>query len=218
MGRALRLLGLGIAIVNAGCGDSDGVPAGAGQGAITPPIADAGGSPAPGDGPPAPPVEPPNPTPGSAAAGTCPLTQPGATGMEKNATIPVCCVPAASDKALIDQVFRLLNQHRAANGRAALMYDDALEQAIQGHCRHMAEHSFFEHDAPEAAVAGFGTRAKLCGASASGENIAYNQSDPAAVMRTWTNSAGHNQNMLSASYRRVGICFYQRRWGQIFGR
>jgi uncharacterized protein YkwD len=153
-----------------------------------------------------------------ATAGTCPLTQPGATGREPEGSIPVCCLPSASEKAAINEVFRLLNQHREQNGRAPLVYDDALEQAIQGHCRHMATHTFFDHSAPEAPVASFSTRAKLCGASASGENIAYNQRDAAEVMKTWTESAGHNQNMLSANYRRVGICFHDRRWGQIFGR
>ena len=132
--------------------------------------------------------------------------------------IPVCCTAAAEDRKQIDEVFRLLNAHRAANGRPALSYDDRLGAAIQGHCRHMAEHGFFDHAAPEPAVREFGARANLCGTSASGENIAYNQRDPADAMKSWTSSAGHNANMLNAGYKRVGICYYQRRWGQIFGR
>ncbi len=158
------------------------------------------------------------PSPPGVGAGTCQVVRPGASGREPNASIPVCCLPSASDKTLIDEVFRLLNSHRMANGRAPLTYDPALEQAIQGHCRHMAEHPFFDHAAPEAEVQSFTTRARLCGANASGENIAYNQANPDAVMKSWMGSAGHNQNMLSANYRRVGICHHQRRWGQIFGR
>jgi uncharacterized protein YkwD len=153
-----------------------------------------------------------------ASAGACAVTRPGATGEEKDGLIPVCCRPAVDDKALIAEVFRLLNEHRSKNGRAALAYDDALELAIQGHCRHMAEHTFFDHDAPEAPVSSPWDRAKLCGGSASGENIAYNQPDPAAVIRTWIDSPGHNQNMLSADFTKVGICHAQRRWGQLFGR
>lgn len=148
----------------------------------------------------------------------CTVTRPGATGNEAGGVIPVCCAPSPDDRQLIDEVFRLLNQHRAANGRPALTYDERLGEAIQGHCRHMAEHSFFAHAAPEGAVSEFTARANLCGASAGGENIAYNQRTPADVMATWIRSSGHNQNMLNTGYRRVGICHFQRRWGQIFGR
>jgi uncharacterized protein YkwD len=148
----------------------------------------------------------------------CSLTRPGATGKETDGVIPVCCRPTTSDKALIDEVFRLLNEHRTKNGRTALAYDDTLESAIQGHCRHMATHTFFAHDAPEPAVASPWERAKLCGASASGENIAYNQPTPAAVIETWIESPGHNENMLNPAFKKVGICHHQRRWAQLFAR
>jgi uncharacterized protein YkwD len=82
----------------------------------------------------------------------------------------------------------------------------------------MAAHSFFDHGAPEPAVSAFNARASLCGGQAVAENIAYNQRTPADVMASWTSSAGHNANMLSANHRRVGICLHQRRWGQIFGK
>jgi uncharacterized protein YkwD len=186
--------------------------------------ADPGGSPpassatdaSPGSSLPPPTSAPPAMT-GEGADG-CAVTRPGATGKEADGLIPVCCLPTADEKTAIDEVFRLLNQHRADNGRAPLSYDPALASAIQGHCRHMAAHDFFDHTAPEPVVAQFTTRAKLCGASAFGENIAYNQATPAAVMQSWTDSAGHNQNMLNPDYTRVGICYSARRWGQIFGR
>lgn len=167
---------------------------------------------------------PPAPSPDAsvpeppAAPGACDLLKTGATGKEEDGLIPVCCKPSSTDKTLINEVFRLLNEHRAKNGRAALVYDDALEQAMQGHCRHMAEHTFFAHDAPEAEVSSPWDRAKFCGGSASGENIAYNQPNPADVIRTWIESPGHNENMLSAGFTKVGICHAQRRWGQLFGR
>jgi uncharacterized protein YkwD len=185
------------------------------DGDVDPPNPNPTPSPNPNPDPPSQPT--PDPDPPSAPAG-CATTRPGATGNEPGGVIPVCCTPAVDDKQLIAEVFRLLNEHRAANARTPLTYDDKLEAAIQGHCRHMAEHSFFDHQAPEAPVGAFTARATLCGASAGGENIAYNQRTPADVMNTWIGSSGHNQNMLSASYRRVGICHYQRRWGQIFGR
>ena len=148
----------------------------------------------------------------------CSVTLAGASGNEPGGSIPVCCTPAASDKAMIEEVFRLLNAHRVANGRAPLEYDPKLEASIQAHCQHMAEHSFFSHTAPEAAVASFSARAKACGVAATGENIALQQRSANEVMTSWKNSAGHNMNMLNSAYKRVGIGQYKLRWGQMFGR
>jgi hypothetical protein len=64
----------------------------------------------------------------------CRTTLTGATGSEPNGIIPVCCTPSATEKAAINEVFRLLNEHRQANGVGALSYDPLLEEAIQGHC------------------------------------------------------------------------------------
>ena len=155
---------------------------------------------------------------GGTSGGTCSLEQPGATGNEPDGMIPVCCAPTAAEKAEIDEVFALLNQHRADNGVGPLAYDNQLEAAIQGHCIHMAEHSFFDHDAPESSVSSPWTRAELCGTSAGGENIAAGQNSPSAVMTSWKNSSGHNKNMLDADFTRVGIGRHGDYWGQIFGR
>jgi uncharacterized protein YkwD len=146
----------------------------------------------------------------------------GATGDEPQGLIPVCCAPSASEKAEIAEVFRLLNEHRRANGLPDLAYDDSLEAAIEGHCHHMAIHDFFDHYAPEPAVGDPWVRAQLCGSSANGENIAAGQGSAAAVMDAWKNSSGHNANMLSRSFTRVGIGLYvggpyRLYWGQLFG-
>jgi uncharacterized protein YkwD len=109
-----------------------------------------------------------------------------------------------------------VNQHRAQNGLGPLTYDEKLEAAMQGHCEHMQTHSFFSHDAPEASVAKFTTRASLCGTSAFAENIANGQQSPESVMTSWKNSSGHNKNMLG-NYKRIGICRKGSYWGQMFG-
>ncbi|MGI5864433.1 MAG: CAP domain-containing protein [Myxococcales bacterium] len=146
----------------------------------------------------------------------------GATGDEGDGLIPVCCAPSELERLDIEEVFRLLNEHRQANGRAPLTYDYALEAAIEGHCHHMAVHTFFDHAAPEEAVSSPWTRASLCGTSANGENIAAGQRSPAAVMEAWKNSSGHNANMLNPAFKRVGIGSYVGGpygiyWGQLFG-
>jgi uncharacterized protein YkwD len=149
-------------------------------------------------------------------AGTCSVTRTGATGPEAGGTIPVCCAPTTTQKTAITEVFTLLNQYRAQKGKAALTYDPKLEAAVQGHCEHMAKHGFFDHYAPETVVKYPGDRAKLCGTTATGENLAAGQRSPTEVMNAWKNSSGHNANML-ANHRRVGICRVGSYWGQLFG-
>lgn len=156
---------------------------------------------------------------GSSKASGCSVQRDGATGDEPGGRIPICCAPASNEKALIDAVFQLLNAHRAANGRSALAYDPELEAAVQGHCMHMSQHSFFAHEAPETSLTLPWTRATFCGTSANGENIARGQRTAAEVMTSWISSSGHNQNMLGA-FSRVGIGYEDagRYWGQLFGR
>lgn len=146
----------------------------------------------------------------------CSVTLPGATGKESGGLIPVCCTPGATDKAAIMEVFRMVNEHRAANGRGALVYDDNLEGAIQAHCEHMSKHTFFDHSAPESAVSSFTTRAKKCGASAGGENIAWGYSSAKSVMDGWKTSPGHNSNMLGSSWKRMAVGKAGTHWGQMF--
>jgi uncharacterized protein YkwD len=38
-----------------------------------------------------------------------------------------------------------------------------------------------------------------------GENIAYNTSDPVELFTQWWNSPGHRANMMNTSYTKVGI-------------
>lgn len=169
-----------------------------------PPPTDTGGAPAP------------TVDTGPVVVAGCSLSLAGATGKESSGMIPVCCAPGSADKVASMEVFRMVNEHRAKYGRAALVYDDKLEAAIQGHCEHMKTHGFFSHDAPESAVRSFTTRASKCGASAGGENIAWGQSSPADVMSSWKSSSGHNSNMLSSSWKRMGVGKAGTYWGQIF--
>ena len=38
-----------------------------------------------------------------------------------------------------------------------------------------------------------------------GENIAYGQSSPEAVMNAWMNSSGHRANILNADFDKIGV-------------
>jgi hypothetical protein len=166
-------------------------------------------------------VPPPEPTPQPVIpwpdpAG-CYLELSGGTGNEPDGMIPVCCVPGDEEKIMIEVMFVLLNEYRTANNIAPLAYDHHLGNCIQAHCQHMAVHSFFDHTAPEPAVADLLTRAALCGTTASGENIAMFQATAQDAIDGWKLSSGHNQNMLNPGFTRVGLGYYERYWGQLFG-
>lgn len=158
-------------------------------------------------------------TGGAPEPAECSLVRDGATGDEPNGEIPVCCAPSVTEATSIEEVFNLLNEHRMNEGVDPLEYDTQLESAIQGHCLHMSQHTFFDHEAEEEGVVLPWDRAKLCGTSANGENIAQGQRSPADVMEAWTESPGHNENMLNPRFTRVGIGYVAqgRYWGQIFG-
>lgn len=158
-------------------------------------------------------------TGGTPEPAECSLLRDGATGDEPNGQIPVCCAPSTAEATQIEEVFNLLNAHRMDNGVGALEYDEQLEAAIQGHCLHMSQHSFFAHEAEEDGVVLPWDRAELCGTRANGENIAQGQRSPADVMEAWIESPGHNENMLNSRFTRVGIGYVAqgRYWGQIFG-
>lgn len=148
---------------------------------------------------------------------SCSVVLDQGTGKEPNGSLPVCCGPTESEKAMIEEVFVLLNEHRASNGVAPLTHSDTLEAAVQGHCLHMSLHTFFDHMAPESSVNSPWDRARLCGDMAFGENIAMGQTSAAQVMAGWKASPGHNKNMLNATYKRVGIGHADGYWGQLFG-
>ncbi len=106
----------------------------------------------------------------------------------------------------------LLNRERAASGLRRLRLDGKLGRAAQGHARDMVAKHYFAHNSRSGAS--FSTRIKRTGWTRSrrswtvGENIAWGSgslSTPRAIVRGWMNSAGHRANILSRSFRLIGI-------------
>ncbi|MCW8139469.1 MAG: hypothetical protein KIT58_11275 [Planctomycetota bacterium] len=126
----------------------------------------------------------------------------------------------ATEATLAQEVLILLNQERAANGRAALSADASATQAAKAHVEDMRGRSYFAHNSPEGWTPL--TRLQLLGAtgfSRVGENIAMGQPTPTAVMNAWMNSAGHRANILDPAYTHVGIGVVRTPgpyWAQVF--
>lgn len=121
------------------------------------------------------------------------------------------------------QVVALTNRARAKAGLKMLRPDPKLMAAAKEHADDMAEHDFFDHVSRDGST--FVDRARRLGyKDVSGENIAWGQSSPSEVVKTWLASPGHRKNILERSARAVGVAVARRRsdgalmWVQEFGR
>ncbi len=115
-------------------------------------------------------------------------------------------------------VFDLVNEQRAANGLSALKYRDDVQKAADIRAEEII--TKFAHTRPNGTSCF--TVLKETGVSyrAAGENIAYGQRSPQAVMNAWMNSSGHRANILSSNYTGMAVGYVSRGgvnyWVQLF--
>lgn len=108
-------------------------------------------------------------------------------------------------------VLCLLNRERVRRHLAPLRRDRRLAIAARSHSRAMVARGVFSHDGPFGDVVARLRRAGYIrggGGWAVGENIAWGGgplATPASIMRGWMGSPGHRANMLSPSFRDVGV-------------
>jgi uncharacterized protein YkwD len=119
------------------------------------------------------------------------------------APAPAPAPAAPADPGTEGQVLALVNAERAAVGCGALAADSGLAAVARAHSADMRDRGYFDHVNPEG-LSPF-DRAQRAGISARAENIAYGQQDPAAVMDSWMNSAGHRANILNCGLTRLGV-------------
>lgn len=100
--------------------------------------------------------------------------------------------------------FLLLNQDRAANGLAPLTLDPALSSIARLKSQDMKDNRYFSHTSPTYGSPSEMLRKLGYSFTAAGENIAHHatvEKSQAAFM----SSAGHRRNILSSSWKKVGI-------------
>lgn len=103
-----------------------------------------------------------------------------------------------------NEVFKLINEKRAANGLSALKIDEEVERVARIKAQDMVNNNYFSHTSPTYGspfdmLKSFGISYK-----SAGENIAGNSSNTGAV-NAWMNSEGHRANILNSSYNYTGI-------------
>lgn len=132
----------------------------------------------------------------------------------------ILTIPQAdsSISAFENEVIRLVNEIRVQNGLKALTANWELSRVARYKSQDMADNRYFSHTSPT-----YGSPFQMIKAfglsfQTAGENIAYGQTTPQAVVDAWMNSSGHRANILSASYTQIGVGYAAngRYWTQMF--
>jgi uncharacterized protein YkwD len=118
----------------------------------------------------------------------------------------------AGERQLLRATLCLLNAHRAAARLAPLRLERKLSKAADAHVRDMARRRYFAHDSLDGAT--FLDRIRAAGylkhaaVWAAGENIAWGsgaRSTPRSITKAWMGSPDHRANILSSTFRDIGI-------------
>lgn len=131
---------------------------------------------------------------------------------------PVKPTQEPGSKTVEQAVLDLVNDERAAKGCKALVIDDRITTAAQGHSADMAKLGYFSHESKDRRT--FDMRMRDAGyPKPGGENIAMGYDTPAAVMDGWMKSQGHRDNILNCSFTAMGVGFdeHGNYWTQDFG-
>lgn len=129
-------------------------------------------------------------------------------------------IPQVADTVLDyeSEVIRLVNEVRAENGLKPLTTNWELSRIARYKSEDMFNNKYFSHTSPT-----YGTPFQMIQAfglsyRSAGENIAYGQRTPSAVVDAWMNSSGHRANILNSSYTQIGVgyCANGNYWTQMF--
>jgi uncharacterized protein YkwD len=106
----------------------------------------------------------------------------------------------------------LVNHRRVVRGLRRLRVNRRLSRAAARHSRDMVRHRYFGHVSRNGRdVVDRLHRTRYLGGRFSwmvGENLAWGsgrRGSPRQIVRSWMRSAGHRRNMLSRSFREIGI-------------
>jgi len=96
-----------------------------------------------------------------------------------------------------------VNATRASFGLRPVQLDRTLSSAARSHSVQMLRGNYFSHGDFNGRMLAFHVRGSVVG-----ENLAWGTgaySGAGTIVREWLASPGHRANLLSASYRRIGI-------------
>ena len=121
---------------------------------------------------------------------------------------------AEENLSFAKQVVNLVNEERAKAGLSALVLDETLASAAM--VRAIEIETSFSHTRPDGRS--FSTVLSDMGIQyrRSGENIAWGQQSPKAVMEGWMNSKGHRANILNPNFTKIGVGYRKNAAGRTY--
>ncbi|WP_026254767.1 CAP domain-containing protein [Salinispora arenicola] len=138
-----------------------------------------------------------------------PTTAPSPTQVPTTAPsptqVPTTVPPNGDVSTEASEVVRLVNAERAKAGCEALSINEKLMTAAQQHSQDQADHQKMSHTGSNGSSPGDRINAVGYEWRAYGENVAWNQQSPEAVMDAWMNSSGHRANILNCSFTEIGV-------------
>ena len=120
--------------------------------------------------------------------------------------------------AFESEVIRLVNEQRVQNGLKPLTANWELSRVARYKSQDMVDNRYFSHTSPTYGTPFQMMRSFGLNFRTAGENIAYGQRTPQAVVNGWMNSSGHRANILNASYTQIGVGYVVNGhyWTQMF--
>lgn len=114
------------------------------------------------------------------------------------ASIGFAAEPTPQQSRYAAQLLTLINGHRAQYHLAPLQAASHLDKLAYEHSVAMAKAGKMSHE-------GFRERGLRSESAACVENVGWNYATPEAMLKAWTESPGHNQNMLDPRAIKAGI-------------
>ncbi len=138
-------------------------------------------------------------------------------GARRSAKPPVAATTVSPEAR---EVLRLTNAQRVRAGCEPLTLSGDLQQAAQSHSEWQSRHGM-GHVGADGTRPGDRATAAGYGWSRIGENVAAGYDSAAAVVTGWMNSSGHRKNVLTCSFRHLGVGMARHDntvfWTQLFG-
>ncbi len=120
----------------------------------------------------------------------------------------------------INEILNTTNEYRGIDGRSKLVLNEELTTAACARAVEMAYSQNFSHTRPDGSSCFTILREIGVSYSTCGENIAKGQTSAKKAVSWWRNSAGHNANMVSADFGKIGVGVYKYNgtfyWVQLF--
>lgn len=148
-------------------------------------------------------------------AGTVKIT---ATVGDYKATVKLTVKSKLVEQPHVTAILKIVNHARKKNGKKPLTAEHHLTQAANARAKEISRK--FSHIRPNGSTCFTILKKYKVSYTSAGENIAYGQTSPKKVMKSWMGSRDHRKNILSGKYHNIGIGRYKKGnkiyWVQMF--